>query len=156
MARKVEVRLIDDIDGSEAHETVRFGLDGMAFEIDLSKKHAGELRGALGPFVARATRNRGVPGQRAPRRGGSDRDRNDAIRAWALRKGMAVAARGRIKAEIVEQYEREQSRRDQPVIPVAGGSPVTANGRALRARKASTAAVPAPRVSRRSRVTTEA
>ena len=36
MARKVQVILTDDVDGSEAAETVNFGLDGVTYEIDLS------------------------------------------------------------------------------------------------------------------------
>ena len=44
MAQKVQVLLVDDIDGSEATETVSFGLDGVAYEIDLSSGNAGQLR----------------------------------------------------------------------------------------------------------------
>ena len=36
MATKVLTTLQDDIDGSDAAETVRFGLDGVEWEIDLS------------------------------------------------------------------------------------------------------------------------
>ena len=71
MAQKVQVQLIDDLDGSEADGTVRFGLDGTEYEIDLSAEHAQELRGALARYVGAARRaggggqesviNRGAP-----------------------------------------------------------------------------------------------
>ncbi len=66
MAQKVEVLLVDDIDGGEADETVSFSLDGTSYEIDLSKKNAAKLRNGLEPFwAARARRAR--PNRRQPR-----------------------------------------------------------------------------------------
>ena len=90
MAKQVQTRLIDDLDGSEAAETVLLGLDGKAFELDLSEKNAKKLRKALEPFLAAARRSGG--GSRGRQRGSggasrstSDRDRNTAIREWARR-----------------------------------------------------------------------
>jgi hypothetical protein len=49
MAQAVTVRLIDDIDGkSWATATIRFGVDRTAYEIDLSARHADELRKVIG------------------------------------------------------------------------------------------------------------
>ncbi|WP_444546482.1 histone-like nucleoid-structuring protein Lsr2 [Brachybacterium paraconglomeratum] len=48
MARKTQVILTDDVDGSEATQTVSFALDGVAYEIDLNDSHAGQLREQLG------------------------------------------------------------------------------------------------------------
>lgn len=117
VAKETITKLIDDLDGGEAHETVMFGLDGHSYEIDLSSKNAAKLRSVLSPFLEMATRvtGRGVSTVRTgvPRgRGtaGVDRDQNRAIRSWALRKGLAVAPRGRIKQDIVEQYHREAGR----------------------------------------------
>ena len=56
MAQKIQVVLVDDLDGGEADATVRFGLDGVEYEIDLSAEHAEALRGALAPFVGAARR----------------------------------------------------------------------------------------------------
>ena len=47
MAQKIQVVLIDDIDGGDADETVRFSLDGTHYEIDLSASNAARLRNAL-------------------------------------------------------------------------------------------------------------
>ena len=44
MAQHIFVSLVDDIDGSEADETVQFALDGVTYEIDLSAENAEELR----------------------------------------------------------------------------------------------------------------
>jgi len=68
VAQKVQVQLIDDLDGSEADGTVRFGLDGTEYEIDLSAGHARELRGALARYVGGARRAGG--GGRRPARAG--------------------------------------------------------------------------------------
>jgi len=51
MAQMIVVRLIDDIDGGEADETVSFALDGKAYEIELSKKNAASLRKLLAPYI---------------------------------------------------------------------------------------------------------
>ena len=70
MAQKVQVQLIDDLDGSDADGTVRFGLDGTEYQIDLSAGHARELRGALARYVGAARRagGGGRPGLDAGRR----------------------------------------------------------------------------------------
>src|SRR5438552_14631576 len=57
MAQKVQVLLVDDLDGSEATETVAFGLDGAAYEIDLSSGNAGKLRKELAGYVEHARRS---------------------------------------------------------------------------------------------------
>ncbi|HKS69161.1 MAG TPA: Lsr2 family protein, partial [Ktedonobacterales bacterium] len=86
MARKVEVRLLDDIDGGPADETLSFGLDGVNYEIDLSAKNAGTLRTALEKYVGasrKVGRGQVVP-SRGRRSGGEpargDRAQNKAIR----------------------------------------------------------------------------
>lgn len=47
MARKTQVLLVDDIDGSDATNTVTFGLDGVSYEIDLNEDNARQLRSEL-------------------------------------------------------------------------------------------------------------
>jgi hypothetical protein len=115
VARKVQVHLLDDIDGAQADETLKFALDGTNYEIDLSTKHADKLRRSLEKYVQSARRvgrghmataTRGRPG--APAR--SDRVQNQAIRDWAKRKGIELSERGRIPRTIVEQYEAEAGR----------------------------------------------
>src|SRR5271169_5496149 len=103
MAQKVTVELEDDLDGGPAEETVRFGVDGSDYEIDLSKKNAAAFRRTLAPFIEHA-RKAGA-GHRRPGRTAASRDRSGGIRAWAKGQGIAVSDRGRIPASVVEQYE---------------------------------------------------
>ena len=44
MAQKVQTLFVDDLDGSEAEGTVRFGLDGTEYEIDLNATHVLQSR----------------------------------------------------------------------------------------------------------------
>jgi hypothetical protein len=115
MARKVEVQLIDDLDGSQAEESITFALDGITYEIDLSKKNATKFRRNLEPFVNAAQKLGRLPSHRvtAGRSRGSakvDREQNQAIREWAERKGLEVSPRGRIARSVIEQYEAEAGR----------------------------------------------
>lgn len=108
MAQKVVVSLVDDLTGNVADETVEFGLDGKAYEIDLSSSNAGKLRDALASYVAAARR----PGGRrssgsasaGARRPVVDRELNQAIREWAREQGMNVSERGRIPADVAQAY----------------------------------------------------
>ena len=101
MATKVTIALEDDLDGGPADETVRFGLDGTEYQIDLTKKNARAFRKQLAPYVEHARRaGRG----RRPRTS-SSRRRSGDIRAWAREQGITVSERGRIPASVVEQYE---------------------------------------------------
>lgn len=106
MAKKTVVVLEDDIDGSEASETLSFALDGSEYVIDLNEVHANELRGALSRFTDAGRRVSGGRGRPAPRtkssQGGPDAK---AVRMWAVENGIQVNTRGRIQAEVVEKYE---------------------------------------------------
>ena len=121
MAQIREVRLVDDLDGETADETVEFGIDGRSYEIDLSKDNAGRLRDVLADFVAAARRAGGrrrgtsAPGggsgaaATAPRgRSAVDREQHQALRDWARKQGRKISDRGRIPAEVVEAYHKEQ------------------------------------------------
>ena len=118
MAQKVEVRLVDDLDGGNADETVKFALDGTEYEIDLSSKHALALRQSLDQFIGVGRRigrmtsagRRGSgsgPGRAPGSSSASNRERNQAIRDWAKSKGLEVSDRGRISQELVDQYAAE-------------------------------------------------
>jgi hypothetical protein len=112
MAQVREVRLIDDLDGNAADETIEFSIDGKNYEIDLSKGNAGELRDALTTYVAAARRLGrkqlgGATTSKSAPRPAIDKEQNQAIREWARKRGMNVSDRGRISAEILEAYHRE-------------------------------------------------
>jgi hypothetical protein len=104
MAQKVVVALEDDLDGGPADETVRFGFEGTAYEIDLSSKNARAFRAQLTPFLEHARRAVRGPARRVSRTSGGRRRSSD-IRKWAKDRGIAVSDRGRIPVSVVEQYE---------------------------------------------------
>jgi hypothetical protein len=74
MAQKVQVMLVDDVDGSEASESVSFGSDGTTYELDLSEKNAKKLGDEL-----------------------------KAVRAWAASNKIELSTRGRVPARVIEQ-----------------------------------------------------
>ncbi len=104
MAQKVSIALEDDLDGGPAAETVRFGLGGAEYEIDLSKKNARAFRKGLSQFVEHARKAGRAQSRRAARTSAS-RQRSGDIRAWAKANGIALSERGRIPADVVQQYE---------------------------------------------------
>jgi hypothetical protein len=105
MAQKIQTLFIDDIDGGEAEGTVRFGIDGTNYEIDLSAQHSGELRDALRQYIPHA-RKVGGTARRAAARGGRKSSAIDtvAVRAWARQNGYEIKERGRVPADIVAKY----------------------------------------------------
>jgi Lsr2 len=115
MASRTTVTLVDDLDGTEAEQSVSFGLEGVNYEIDLSRVHAQALRDALAPYTAAARRTGGRRASRgqAPLRTASNgngsplrsRSASAEIRAWAVGHGVTLAERGRIPARIIEAFE---------------------------------------------------
>ena len=108
MATKTTVVLEDDLDGGPADETVRFGLDGVDYEIDLSKQHAREFRRELASFLVHARRAERGRRRRAARGSPGRRNTGD-IRAWARDAGIQISDRGRIPADVVAQYNAATS-----------------------------------------------
>jgi Lsr2 len=105
MAQKIQTLFIDDLDGGEAAGTVRFGLDGTEYEIDLSKDHTDALHTALGKYVEHA-RKVGGAARRQARGGRRSADVVDTakVREWAKVQGIDIKDRGRVPGNIVEQY----------------------------------------------------
>ena len=99
MAQRVQVMLVDDIDGTTAHETVTFALDGAKYEIDLTSSHAAELRDSLAKWI-KAGRKASTRTTVRPRTSGDV----SKIRAWAKTHGYAVSERGRIPGPVRDAY----------------------------------------------------
>ena len=100
-----KVLLVDDLDGSEATETVSFGLDGVSYEIDLSNGNAGRLRDELAQYVEHARKAGSTLSRRRRSRNGAGREQSARIREWAKARGLKVNERGRIPANIVAEYD---------------------------------------------------
>lgn len=111
MAQKVNIILVDDIDGSEAAETISFGLDGATYEIDLNAEHAEQLREALAPWVGHArklTSRRGGSGRRQNASSGSSGSSGPTpaeMREWGRKNGFEVSERGRVPTELRIAYQ---------------------------------------------------
>jgi hypothetical protein len=110
MAKTITTTVTDDLDGSANAKAVTFGLDGVAYSIDLSPRNEKKLRDALQEFINHAGRQRSKGSSKpASVRGERDFDIS-ALRAWAAKKNIAVPARGRIPAAIIEQYKASGGR----------------------------------------------
>ena len=107
MAQKIQILFIDDLDGSEAEDTVRFGLDGTEYEIDLNVEHSEALRDALARYVHAARRAGG--GARRPAHGGRRASAGGVdsteVREWAKAQGIDVKDRGRVPTELVVKFK---------------------------------------------------
>ena len=107
MAQKIQILFVDDIDGGEAEGTVRFGLDGTDYEIDLNAKNAAALRKALAKYVDSARRAPGASRRpvRTGRRGSNGAADATAVRVWAKSQGIEVKDRGRVPADLVSKFK---------------------------------------------------
>ena len=106
MAQRVQVILVDDIDGGQATETVTFSLDGVSYEIDLTSDNAAKLRDDLAVWIGHAERTGGRRSTGRPTGKSSGRKADlGSVRAWARENGHQVSDRGRISASIIEAYK---------------------------------------------------
>lgn len=124
----VVTTLSDDLDGSDASQTLVFGWDGYVYEIDLNDDHAKELAETLDLYSKHAPRKlrtrlsvdskNVVPSGKTP--GGSrtpaQREESEKIRAWANRNGYTVSQRGRIPAAVVSDHQAHKGK-DKPPAP---------------------------------------
>ena len=111
MAQKVQTRFIDDLDGSDADGTVRFGLDGASYEIDLSADHAKALRKAAQKYIAAGRKV--TPARRPARSNGRRTTKGDpdptVVREWAKAQGIEVKDRGRVSSDLVVKFQAATS-----------------------------------------------
>ena len=130
MAQITQMKLVDDLDGGEAAESVAFSLDGKFYEIDLSDKHAAALRDAFAPFISSARRagngSKVASRQRMSMRAGRSREDTAAVREWANANGLEVSARGRISTAVLEAYENRGNAHATPAVATTpAAAPVT-------------------------------
>jgi nucleoid-associated protein Lsr2 len=111
MAQKVQTLFVDDLDGSAADGTVRFGLDGTDYEIDLNAEHAQALRDAMARYISAGRKAGG--GARRQVRTGRKAQANGTnpteVREWARAQGIEVKDRGRVPAELVVKFQAATS-----------------------------------------------
>jgi hypothetical protein len=112
VAQRVQVNLVDDLNGDEAQETVRFGVDGTEYEIDLTTENAEKLRSTLSEYMDKGRKakagKRGQGGQSSssPSTTSSKREETQKIRQWAQDNGHNPSSRGRITQSIIDAYNK--------------------------------------------------
>ena len=111
--RKTIVTLVDDLTGEAAEDisTVEFGVDGIAYELDLTTTTARSCAMRWRRMPAQVERL-AVDAAAVPRPGrtirstgsaaGYDRETLKSIRAWAKNNGHSVSDLGRLSAEVVQ------------------------------------------------------
>lgn len=110
MAKQIITKLIDDLDGGTADETVQFAYDGVDYTIDLSKKNATKLRKALQPYTDKGVKAAGKKARRDPSTDDQTVEGRARIRKWA--KGHLfghfpdLGDKGRIPRDVVAAYMR--------------------------------------------------
>ena len=136
MARNEIVRLVDDLDGSDAVDTVSFALDGTEYEIDLNDEHIDQLRGSLMLYIKAARKVGGGPSRRqtsaAPKR--SSRDDLAEVRAWLIEREYPVKDRGRVPVAWIADYDSKSPNLPQVVAEgTEAGEQPKRNGSAVEA-----------------------
>jgi Lsr2 len=104
MATRMVTELQDDIDGSNATQTIQFALEGIEYEIDLSDRNANRLRGSLAEFIGHARKVSGRHRGKAAPSAQTDKSQASAMRDWLKQHGYEVADRGRIPDWLQRAY----------------------------------------------------
>lgn len=110
MARNTIIQMTDDLDGSEATQSIEFSYRGKNYSVDLNDSNAADFDDALAPYIAAAEKAGGTQSTRSSGRRSSPKQRSSgdvdpkAVRAWAEANGVSISPRGRIKADVLEQY----------------------------------------------------
>lgn len=118
MAERIQVELVDDIDGSEAQQTVTFALDGVAYEIDLSEQHARQLRSVFARYVERARTPEPTPRTTRQQEREQRRERQTNRQLTDQIRGAAQRSRERLnKAQNdVEDQRQEDEQPQEPAL----------------------------------------
>lgn len=108
MGKQVTVQVVDDLDGAvlEEYETVKWALDGKAYEFDTSLKNAETFRTVLTKYREASRRSsRTVTSTRAAAAPARSKEQTQAIRDWANSNGFEVSDRGRIPITVVDAFD---------------------------------------------------
>lgn len=110
--KNVVIKLTDDFDPSvEAVGTREFTWLGIKYIIDLGAENLDIMDELMAQYAAAArwADDQPEPKKRTKAPKAASRAKRDDIRAWAIRKGLEIGTRGRIKDSIIAEYEREMS-----------------------------------------------
>jgi hypothetical protein len=124
VAQKIRFFFVDDLDGSKAEGTVRFGLDGTEYEIDLNAGHAEQLRTALSRYAGAArkiTRAARQPVANS-RWGAGNWISTSDIRVWAKAQGLEIKDRGRVPTRVIAEYVEAIGKQGPEPAPGSNGA----------------------------------
>ena len=128
--------LTGDTSQPVADATVRFGVGGRDYEIDLSARHASELRSMVGRYLSVARRIQPAPARARSRHqprpaAPMGREQSQRIRSWAAERGLLASPRGRIPQHVVDAYQATMLAAPVPSRPPGTAGPEPASrGRA--------------------------
>jgi Lsr2 len=107
MAQKVEVTLVDDLDGGKADETIVFGLGTARYEIDLSAGNAKQFRESLAKYIEVARREGATRsgGRRGAAKAAAAGPNTADVREWAKSQGYEVSERGRVSKDLIVRFQ---------------------------------------------------
>lgn len=130
MAQRVITHTIltDDMTGKELPEgqgrTIRFGLNGEWYEIDLAENTAKELEDVMHDYIDHGRKYTVSEPQRGRRRVSAtthDKEETKAARAWLVEHGhLRADSRGRIAGELWDLY---RNRNNSPTPPTSQPEP---------------------------------
>jgi len=104
LATRIVTEVRDDLDGSDATQAVRFALDGVEYEIDLSERNANRFRQSIAEFVGHARKVSGRRDRKPDLSVGADMSEAGPMRRWLMEYGYDVSERGRIPAWLQQVY----------------------------------------------------
>ncbi|MFF1693055.1 Lsr2 family protein [Streptomyces sp. NPDC058257] len=130
MAQTVRVRLVDDLDGGEAHETVTFSFEGKPREIELSHENAVKFRRFMQPYMdaSRPARADNIAAKGAPAAPAKSapvpqtltqaqqREEAASIREWCEKHHLPVNKLGRIPTNTRRAWEQHTQRNDRSLL----------------------------------------
>ncbi len=128
MAKKSIIIVSDDLDPSQTEgvETVQFSFGGFRYTVDLGEENRARFEEAMRPYIAAGDRiGRDTPAfsgagrpavAAAPPRRRDSREVSREIRAWAEKHGIYVSDRGRIKQDVVDQFNAAKRAAPRQVV----------------------------------------
>ncbi|MBB5153197.1 histone-like nucleoid-structuring protein Lsr2 [Saccharopolyspora phatthalungensis] len=115
MAERIQVELVDDIDGSPANHTVTFALDGATYEIDLNDAHAQQLRAVLDRYVKAARAPKPEPARSTRQQERAEEQARQANKQLTEQiRGAAQRTREHLSKKAADRPEPESVKQPEP------------------------------------------
>ncbi|MEV5542066.1 histone-like nucleoid-structuring protein Lsr2 [Saccharopolyspora shandongensis] len=114
--QRIQVELVDDLDGSPANQTVSFALDGVTYEIDLNDEHAKQLRVVLDRYIKAARAPKPEPARSTRQQEREEEQARQANKQLTEQiRGAAQRTREHLSKKAAEQVAPEPVEQPEPV-----------------------------------------